>query len=258
MTKFEIRESMLQRSTATPLIARGIVAVVCFLALTMGALLGTAHAQVATGTISAQVQDAQSAVVPGASIKLTNIETAESTHAVSDALGEFAFRSVPAGRYNLLVEANGFKSYTVQNVVLNVNQALHVPVKLAVGAVSQSVTVEADVIAIDSQTTSVQSLVTESQVSNLPLEGRDASKLVFDVPGVSNPAQGAPLSGSTAGASESVLNPGFNYPGASALTVNGVRVGGTYFALDGANNTDPLQVTGGPFPNPDATGEFSV
>ena len=258
MTKFEIRESMLQRSTATPLIARGIVAVVCFLALTMGALLGTAHAQVATGTISGQVQDAQSAVVPGASIKLTNIETAESTHAVSDALGEFAFRSVPAGRYNLLVEANGFMAYTVQNVVLSVNQAMHIPVKLAVGAVNMSITVEADAIAIDSQTTSVQSVVNESQVSNLPLEGRDASKLVFDVPGVSNPAQGAPLSGSTAGASESVLNPGFNYPGASALTVNGVRVGGTYFALDGANNTDPLQVTGGPFPNPDATGEFSV
>jgi hypothetical protein len=232
--------------------------VVCFLALTMGAFLDTSHAQVATGTISGQVQDVQSAVVPEATIKLTNVETAEATSAVSDALGEFTFRSVPAGRYNLLVEANGFMAYTVQNVVLSVNQAMHIPVKLAVGAVSMSITVEADAIAIDSQTTSVQSVVTESQVSNLPLEGRDASKLVFDVPGVSNPAQGAPLTGSTTGASESILSRDFNYPGASALSVNGTRVGGTYFALDGANNTDPIQVTGGPFPNPDATGEFSV
>jgi len=262
VTKFKTQESM-QSRPATPSIARGLQAVVCFLALTLGLFLGTSHAQVATGTISGQVQDAQGAVVPGANIKLTNIETANVTPAASDAGGEFTFRSVPAGRYNLLVEANGFTSYTVQNLILNVNQALRVPVKLTIGAVNVSVTVEADAIAVDSQTASVQSVVTESQVSNLPLNARDASKLVLDVPGVGNPNEGGAMtigapSGGVSNGSEQALSASFNYPGSTALTVNGTRVGGTYFALDGANNTNPLQVTGGPFPNPDATGEFSV
>ena len=90
MTKSENLRSMLQWRPATQLIARAFVTVGCLLTLTLSILVGTSHAQVATGTISGQVQDAQGAAIPGANLKLTNIETANVTPAVSDG-GESLF-----------------------------------------------------------------------------------------------------------------------------------------------------------------------
>jgi|WetSurSiteA1Bulk_404760.scaffolds.fasta_scaffold23356_2 hypothetical protein len=228
------------------------VRLACLVAVMICMMLQISPAQVSTGTVSGTVQDPSGAVVPGATVTLTSVQTADVSTAVTNGEGVFTFRSVPAATYNLTAEFSGFAPYKLNGVVVSVSQALNLSMKLQLAGTQSTVTVEANPLAVDTQTSSVQTVINELAIAELPLEGRDASKLVFTVPGVVDPTSKPMIA-----AIDSVRSSA-NYPNSTAVTTNGTRVGGTYFALDGATNTDPMQLTGGPFPNPDATGEFSV
>jgi len=136
--------------------------------------------------------------------------------------------------------------------VLTVGQVATIPVPLNVGAQTQNVVVTAEAPAVESTNSTIQSVVEENVVSNLPLNGRNPAALMYTAAGITDatldPKGTNPNSTVASGA----------LPDESAPTTNGVRPGGTYFSLDGAGNVDPFTVIGGPFPNPDATQEFSV
>ncbi len=125
-------------------------------------------------------------------------------------------------------------------------QAAQAPITLQVGDINQAVTVSADVTLVHTSEATISRLVDERQVEGLPLNGRNPANLVFLAPGVSNPVQNIPISNT----GSPILQNSLVYPTEIAPTVNGVRGGGVYFSLDGANNIDPYQVTGGPFPIP--------
>lgn len=166
--------------------------------------------------------------------------------------GSFRISSIPVGPYVVRVNKDGFASYEQKGIVLTVGQVATIQVSMTVGAQTQDVVVSAEAPAVESTNSTIQSVVDENVVSNLPLNGRNPAALMYTAPGITdatlNP-QGTNANSTVAGGALS---------DESAPTTNGVRPGGTYFSLDGAGNIDPFNVIGGPFPNPDATQEFSV
>ena len=94
-----------------------------------------------TASISGTVTDASGAVVAGATVTATNVETAVVTTQTTNAQGFYSFQSLPLGNYTIGVQQSGFKAYTQTGLVVDVNSALTVDVKLQVGATSEKVEV---------------------------------------------------------------------------------------------------------------------
>ncbi len=211
-------------------------------------------AQVASGSISGVVQDKSGAVIEAANVTLTQVDTQQARTTATNAAGVFSFPSLPVGSYALEVSKAGFGTFKRTGMVLTIGDAASIPVTLEVGDVRQTVTVAADITLVNTTESTVSRLVDQQQVEGLPLTGRNPSALVFLAGGVSNPVQNIPVTNT----GSAVLQNSLVFPTEVAPTVHGVRGGGVYFSLDGANNLDPFQVSGGPFPNPDATEEFSV
>lgn len=213
----------------------------------------------ATASLAGTVTDPTGAAVPAARIVLTQTDTRFSQSTESGDDGSFAFPVLPVGPYQLEVKKVGFSTHRQTGIVLTVNQAAKVSVSLQLGAIEQEVTVNADAAPVDTTSGVLSQLVSQQQLVDLPLNGRNPAELVLLTAGVSNfflntTTVAAPLQ--------------FSYPtgvgsagqaqGALAPAVNGIRPGSVYFSLDGANNLDAYGVTGGPFPNPDAVQEFRV
>jgi hypothetical protein len=238
------------------LLGRSVNAAFLLLALTL-VLVPTANAQLSTASITGTVKDPSGAVIPNAEVNAIQTQTQYKASAVSDAVGFFALRALPIGPYELEVKAAGFSTYKQTGILLSVNQAANLQIALSIGSLTEVVSISADASAIDTTTSNIQRVIGSQEVSQLPLNGRNPANLIFTVSGVSNPVSGAGGAGTTA-AGMTVLAGGATFPTSTVATVHGVRSGDVFFSLDGATNVDPFQVTGGPFPNPDATEEFNV
>jgi hypothetical protein len=214
-----------------------------------------------TASIGGTVRDSSGAVVPGAQVSITQTDTNFSQSKESAGDGSFLFPVLPVGPYRLEVKKEGFGTYRQTGIVLTVNQIAQIPVTLAPKAQKEVITVTAAASPVNTTTGALSSLVDRRQLEGLPLNGRNPAELVLLSPGVANillnPDSSIPA-----------LPLQWNYPagigvsgissGALTPNVNGMRPGGVYFSLDGANNLDSWGVIGGPFPNPDAVQEFSV
>jgi hypothetical protein len=225
-----------------------ICATVCVLA-TLLCLVGSAYGQSSTASIAGTVHDPSSAVVLGAEITATETETGASHHATSNEDGSYVFPSLPVGPYSLEVRATGFATYKQTGIVLTVNQAANILVTLTLGSTTESVNVTANVVNMDTTAPVIQTIVDSHEVADLPLNGRNPATLLLTVAGTSNPVLDP---GASANISQG------NHPSETLSVIHGVRSGDVYYSLDGATNTDPFQVSGGPFPNPEATQEFNV
>jgi Carboxypeptidase regulatory-like domain len=215
----------------------------------------SAVAQLSTATITGVVQDTSNAVVPGATVTVTQTATNFTTQAVSGNNGVFSIPSLPVGPYTLTVAAQSFAPYEQTGIVLTVGQVADIQVTLKVGTFAEKITVDANASAVESTESTIQNIVEERVVLDLPLNGRNPASLVDTTAGVSNPNQNA---GQGQLASLNQVVPAGSNPGSITISTHGVRSGGTYYSLDGASNVDPGPVISGPFPDPDATQEFSV
>src|SRR5207237_3511584 len=115
---------------------------------------------------------------------------ATSRRIVADDEGYYSAPSLPAGRYTITASASGFKKTVNSGVELHVTENKVLNFELQVGQVSDTVTVSAQAAPVETRSGDVNSLVTEKQVTELPLNGRNYSQLVLMVPGVS-PTNGA-------------------------------------------------------------------
>ena len=209
-------------------------------------LLGgaAADAQTPTGTILGSVKDAQGAVVPGATVTATNTGTQFSRTAVTDDIGEYAFRLMPLGEYTVAVTLDGFKNFTQSGIVLEVGRNARVDAVVQPGAVSENITVIGDAPLVEATSAALSRTVNQNEVLNLPLVNRDLYQLLSITGGITNNT-----SGNTLGGPEQLT------------TINGsgtAQMGTVNFQLDGGNNTAGLRGTGNPAPNPEAVQEFRV
>lgn len=130
----------------------------------------SAQAQVTTGTVRGVVTDPQGAVVPNAKITLTRKSTNETKTATSSGSGNFEFTSLSSGEdYSILIEAPNFKTLTLTDVRVNLNQVTDLPTQLEVGTVGETVTVTAGgTELVDTTTTTLSKSFSEDRLLNWP------------------------------------------------------------------------------------------
>jgi hypothetical protein len=137
----------------------------------------------ATSSLRVQVNDPQGGVLPGVTLQLMNAQSAFKREAVSDEIGVYQFSQVPPGAYELKADLEGFKSTTTQ-VILRVNTPATLSVKLDIGGVTESVTVEARTVLVNTVDATVGNSFVETQVQQLPLSTRNVVELLSLQPGV--------------------------------------------------------------------------
>lgn len=227
--------------------------VVCLLAQALLPLAGTAHAQISTASIVGTVLDQSGAAIAGAIVTATQTATGMVRTATTGKNGLFSMPVLPLGPYSLKVSSPGFAEFEQAGIVLTVGQVANLPITLHPGNVSQTVTVSANASMLNTTGGDTVQLIGQKPVEDLPLDGRNPASLLNLIGGVSNPM----LNGG-GGTSSAILQAALTYPTETTAAIHGVRSGGVYYSLDGADNVDPYQVTAGPFPNPDMINEINV
>ncbi len=166
-----------RRRESLPLIA----ALAILLLLLPSALL--AQSTISTGNINGTVSDPSGAAVPGAKVLITRTDTGVSTNVTTNSSGFYNSGSITAGRYTVRVQAKGFSS-AESSVLVQIGNNRAVNFKLQVGSESTTVTVEAAAVGVNTEQTSVQGVLTASQIENLPVNGRNFLDLAQLEPGV--------------------------------------------------------------------------
>jgi len=149
-------------------------------------LLGTqvsAFAQYDTGSIVGIVHDPTGGVVSDAVLKVTNVKTGRVYEVKTEANGEYEVPGLSAGTYKVEVDHAGFKTGIVSDITLYATDRRTVNVQLTLGNITEQVTVTADSIAVDTQSSGTGASIDSNKVSNLPLNGRDFTTLIALVPG---------------------------------------------------------------------------
>jgi hypothetical protein len=174
-------------------------------------------AQVQTARVEGNVVDSSGATIPGAKLTITNIKTQTKLDTEADAAGYYAFPLLQPGLYNLVAEANGFRKANITNIELTVGITMKQDVKLEIGSVTESVSVEANTVTIQSTEATIQRAITLRDIDTLPQLARNPVVLATYQPGVQiNPA-----------------DPSFS-------RINGMRQGSNNNTLDGVDVNDSV------------------
>ena len=201
---------------------------------------------VSTAQISGTVKDQSGAVLPGVEVTVTQTDTGLKRSVPTDEAGSYVLTNLPVGPYRLEAALPGFRTYVQTGIVLQVNSKPVINAVLGVGQVSETVEVQAAAAMVETQGTGIGTVVDNQRVLELPLNGRNATELIF-LSGMATIGTGA-----SAG-----LNSPRNYPTVVVSVAGGVG-NGVLFLLDGVNNNDTQSGLNLPLPFPDALQEFKV
>ena len=197
-----------------------------------------------TAQINGVVKDASGSAIPGAAVKATQTATGQVRNATSGGDGSYVLPNLPIGPYQIEVSKEGFSKYDQTGIVLQVDSNPAVDITLQVGAVNEQVTVEASAAQVETRSTAIGSVVTNQQVAEMPLNGRDPHELIFLAGMATYPGAGS-------------MNTVRNYP-TVVVSVAGGNGDGVAYLLDGTMWQDPYNSLSLPLPFPDALQEFKV
>src|SRR5581483_3650443 len=201
-------------------------------------------AQTATGSISGSIRDPSGAAIVSAQVSLINVATNEPRRTITNDLGYYNFPLLPPAPYRLETQAAGFKRFVHDNIKLDVALSLTVDVALEIGDASESVTVTAEAIALESETSSLGHIVENQRILNLPLNGRNSYGFAALVPGVR--------------ASAGFSQVAYGMYNDQFVSINGSRPNQNSFLLDGGANSEPAFNGPGIFPSVDSVQEYKV
>ena len=217
-----------------------------FLTLCYLCLNALAFCQFESAEVLGTVRDTTGAVVSGATVTLTNLETGIQSVGTSDASGDYDFFNVKVGRYSITVEKAGFEKFSTPNVRVDVNARQRVDAALQVGATTQSIEVTGAASTLDTDSSEHGQIVNTQQVIELPLNGRNYSDLALLTTNVHRSIYAYAVP-----------------PREGAFNVNGMRSTYNNFLLDGIDNNAYSTSNQGysaqvAQPSPDAIAEFKV
>ena len=196
------------------------------------------------GTFSGAVTDQTGAVIPRATVTITLNSSGESRVVQSDANGSYTAANLAAGTYTITAAAQGFATVTEKDVVLNVAQKRAISLQLRPGAESQTVVVQENPVAIDTESSAQAGTIDGTQVRELELINRNFQQLVTLQPGVVNNLGD---------------EPGFGLGSVSSISVNGARETANNWSVDGADiNDSGSNATLLNIPSVDAIQEFTL
>jgi hypothetical protein len=208
-----------------------------------------------SGSISGTVKDPSGNVVVNATITAREVNTGVSHATHTDTKGYYTFPVLPVGHYVLDAEAFGFAPYERKDIALDTDAALTLNASLAVGSVSQSVTVTDNTLHVETESTEMGQVITGRQMTAVPLDGRSYTDLLSLQPGV---APETAITGSTVqDVGATILNPsGTLNPG--NLSVNGQKETANYFGVNGSDVEEDVNAGTAVIPNLDAISEFRI
>ena len=181
-------------------------------------------------------------------MRVRNIETGFALNTTTGDDGAFLFPRLPVGSYELTADKPGFSTYLQKGIQLTVNQLANQTIVLQVGKVTETTTVEANADLVETRSGTVGQLVDQEKITELPLNGRLAQRLVFLSAGtVDLGRNGCRICGN-----------GGVYPNEQTAGVNGAGMGQVNYQLDGVGHNDTYLNVNVPFPNPDAIQEFNL
>lgn len=195
-----------------------------------------------TGSIYGTVSDESSAVLPGVAVTVTNLETNESHTTTTNVAGMFGFPQLPVGTYTVRAELSGFKAVSREGIELSLNRNARVDFTLAIGQMTEEVTVVGDAPLLDVRSNEMGTSVDQRRIGSLPTVDRNPLRLVALVPG----------------AGQTLMSDNVQGFQSNRVAFNGARPELSNWLLDGGDNTATLRNYGNPSPNPDAVQEFRV
>src|SRR5438132_1377981 len=223
-------------------------------ALFAAAVLCTnAGAQVRFGSVVGSVADASGATVSGATIKLTNLGTNETRTMQSSSAGTYSFPNLIAGMYRVEVQTQGFKQFIQDNVEVQVDVATRVDAKLQVGNVTESVLVTTEAPPLQTDSASLGTTISQTEVESIPLSGRNVNNMLTLVPGVvaQGGTYGNAVSNQAGGARTNAIGFG-NY------AIGGGFGNQSSFYIDGVASNAPAGNLNSLIPTQDMVQEFRV
>ncbi len=202
-------------------------------------------AQRQSASVAGSVVDGSGAAVPQARITVKNLQTGISRETVTNESGLYTVPALGAGRYSVTVSKQGFSTYGIPELVLQVDQSATANAQLQVGAVSESINVVGQAAAVDTRNSTLSTVITKEMVTDLPLNGRNVMQLLRLTPGTLQ----------TSG----TFNQAATRPeaGGELISASGGRGNSTTFVMDGGIHEDPYTAVANVLPNPDAVQEFS-
>jgi len=193
----------------------------CWYFLLLLCFVPALHAQTTTGRILGSVRDQSASSISGATVTVTDVDRGLTRTATTADTGDFTVANLPPGNYKIRVESKGFKAIERSNVLLEVNKDLRLEFELQPGSVVDTVTVTEEVPLLDVTTNTLGGTLSNKEINDLPLNGRDFQNLATLRPGVQR------------------------YPGGGFLSIssNGNRPEDNNFIVDGIDGNDPYYAT---------------
>jgi len=191
-----------------------------------------------TGSLTGTVADSTGALVPEARVQVRNAGTNALREVAADGGGSFLVTNLTPGAYELSVTKEGFRLYLAKGIVIEIGQVLRQDMALQVGSISESISVTAEAALINTESGAIKGdVITNQQINEIPLDGRDFTDLALLAPGVIPMAQGVQGSG---------------------LNVSGARSDSTNYSVDGFNGRNPRGAASQVRPNMSAMQEFKM
>ena len=197
----------------------------------------------ATGTILGTVTDSTGAIVPNVKVTVTNTATKVVFQTITNSSGDYNAPALNPGSYTISAEAKGFQKTVTTAITLTVNQHERVDLALKPGAVTETIETTAQAVTLDTDSAELSNLISQQQVEDLPLNGRNFMQLLLVGAGAV-----------TVGGEQGTMRQGQG----NAISVNGGRPEGNNYTLDGLVNTDAALVTPAVVLSQDAIQEFKV
>ena len=198
-----------------------------------------------TATVVGTITDPSGSVVPNVTVTATHVETGQvRTTKASDA-GQYLFADLPLGHYSIKAEAAGFGVAQKNDIVLNVGDRARIDFDLKMGAASETITVEADSVRVQTEHGEVSSVITGQQITQLATNGRSMYSLANLTPGASS--------------GQADFQTPTPVGGDAAMSFNGQRMSHNLYMLDGAESSDRGGGGGSDvMPSLDSLGEFRM
>ena len=200
---------------------------------------------VSIASVTGRVTDEQGALVAGAQIKMTAVDTGAIYNAATNSDGIYTIPSLPIGAYTLESTVPGFQMYVQSGILLRVNDHVQINVTMKVGAVTERVEVNANAGLVQTQENTISQVVDQQRIVDLPLNGRDPTQLIT-------------ISGASINHSDGTNTGSKSFFSSQSISIAGSAGDETNYLLDGGDNNDSFTNVNMPFPFPDALAEFSV
>src|SRR5215475_1801380 len=200
-----------------------------------------------TAQISGTVKDSSGGVLPGVDVTATQTDTGLKRNTTSDTDGSYTIPNLPPGPYTIEAMLQGFRTFQQTGVVLQVGASPVINVTMSLGQVAETITVQANASLVETKNLGVGQVMTNRQVTELPLNGRNTADLLVLLPAAIPTPVGNATSRSMQGSS-----------GGIAYSLAGGLNFGVSYTLDGATHNNPYDNLNFPLPFPDATGEFKA